>query len=110
MVLGPGSLFTSVLAVAAVPALRKALAGTSAPKVYVCNLRQQVPETEGYDVAAHVDALVAHGVEVDAVVCDPTEMPTGEVSATCVERELAREDGSGHDPAKLAEALSALVR
>ena len=65
VVIGPGSLFTSVLAVVAVPAIREALAATRARKVYVCNLRVQSPETEGYDVAAHVDALRAHGLEVD---------------------------------------------
>ena len=36
--------------------------GSRARKVYVCNLRPQVPETEDFDVAMHVDALVAHGV------------------------------------------------
>src|SRR5436853_49097 len=39
IVIGPGSLFTSVLAVVAVPAIRKALAAASGQKVYVCNLR-----------------------------------------------------------------------
>ena len=110
VVLGPGSLFTSVLAVVAVPALRQALADTAARKVYVCNLRPQVPETEGYDVAAHVDALVSHGLEVDVVVSDPRGMPTGAVTVMCLEREVGRDDGSGHDPARLAEALAALVR
>ena len=109
VVLGPGSLFTSVLAVAAVPALRQALAGTKARKVYVCNLRHQVPETEGYDVAAHVKALSAHGLEVDVVVCDPRGLPRGDVDVECVEAEVAGPDLHAHDPAKLARALSALV-
>ena len=39
VVIGPGSLFTSVLAVVAVPAIADALRATSARKVYVCNLR-----------------------------------------------------------------------
>lgn len=109
VVIGPGSLYTSVLAVAVVPALRSALARTSAPKVYVCNLRPQVPETEGYDVAAHVEALAAHGLEVDVVVHDPRGMSRGDVTVACVEAEVGRDDGSGHDPDKLAEALSVLV-
>ena len=54
IVLGPGSLFTSVLAAAVVPAVRDGIARSSAAKVYVCNLRQQIPETEGFDVARHV--------------------------------------------------------
>ena len=110
VVLGPGSLFTSILAVVAVPALRRALARTTAPKVYVCNLRHQVPETEGYDVAAHVEALGAHGLDVDVVLCDPRGMARGDVRVACVEADLARADGAAHDPSKLARALSALVR
>ncbi|MDQ3681158.1 MAG: uridine diphosphate-N-acetylglucosamine-binding protein YvcK [Actinomycetota bacterium] len=109
VVLGPGSLFTSILAVVAVPALRHALARTTAPKVYVCNLRHQVPETEGYDVAAHVEALGAHGLDVDVVLCDPRGMARGDVRVACVEADLARSDRPAHHPAKLARALSALV-
>lgn len=109
VVLGPGSLFTSVLAVAAVRALSEALARTPARKIYVCNLRHQVPETEGYDVAAHVDALAAHGLQVDVVLCDPRGIPRGDVGVECVEADLARPDLAAHDPAKLAGALSALV-
>ncbi|HEV2369938.1 MAG TPA: gluconeogenesis factor YvcK family protein, partial [Acidimicrobiales bacterium] len=62
VVLGPGSLYTSVLAVCAVSRLRDALAATRGRKVYVCNLRPQVAETAGYDVQAHLAALEAHGV------------------------------------------------
>ncbi len=109
VVLGPGSLYTSVLAVVAVPALRDALAASPARKVYVCNLRHQVPETEGYDVAAHVEALSAHGLEVDVVLCDPRGMARGDVAVTCVEADMAGPDGVAHDPLKLARALSALV-
>ncbi len=109
VVIGPGSLFTSVLAVVAVPAIRDALAATGATKVYVCNLRVQRPETEGYDVAAHVDALRAHGLEVDVVLCHPGALPLGGVSARVVERPVAREDAAAHDPHLLAAALSDLV-
>ncbi len=109
VVIGPGSLFTSVLAVVAVPAIREALAATPGRKVYVCNLRPQHPETAGYDVAAHVDALRAHGLEVDVVLCDPHALPRGATDRPCVERPLANADGSAHDPAQLAAALSDLV-
>lgn len=109
IILGPGSLFTSVMAVVVVPAIRQALAVTTARKVYVCNLHEQIPETAGYDVAAHVDALVAHGVDVDVVVCDPAQLPVGGLSVPAVERSLARPDGLGHDPARLAAALADLV-
>lgn len=109
VVVGPGSLFTSVLAVVAVPALRDALAATSARKVYVCNLRPQQPETAGYDVAAHVDALRSHGLDVDMVLCHPGALPMGSPAVPCVERPVARDDLLAHDPVRLAAALSDLV-
>ena len=67
IILGPGSLFTSVLAAVAVPDVRQGIARSAARKVYVCNLRPQVPETEEFDVGMHVDALAGHGVPVDMV-------------------------------------------
>ena len=109
VVVGPGSLFTSVLAVVAVPAIREALAAAAAQKVYVCNLRPQVPETEDFDVAAHVAALRAHGLEVDAVLCHRGALPAGDLAVPCVERDVARDDGLAHDPARLAAALADLV-
>jgi uncharacterized cofD-like protein len=109
VVIGPGSLFTSVLAVVAVPGIREALATTRARKVYVCNLRVQSPETEGYDVAAHVDALRAHGLDVDIVLCHPGALPLGGVSVRVVERPVAHEGSAAHDPDLLAVALSDLV-
>jgi uncharacterized cofD-like protein len=90
IVIGPGSLFTSVLAALAVPGIREAVARSSARVVYVCNLRPQLPETDGFVTAAHVDALHDHGVEPDVVIADPA---------------LARADGRAHEPALLAAAL-----
>lgn len=105
IVIGPGSLFTSVLAAAVVPEVRAALSATSAQRVYVCNLLPQVPETAGFDVAAHVDALAAHGVVTDVVLYDPRSMALGEPGATAVGRRLARPNGLAHDPDLLAKAL-----
>jgi uncharacterized cofD-like protein len=109
VVIGPGSLFTSVLAVVAVPAIREALAATPGKKVYVCNLREQLPETAGYAVADHVDALAAHGLDVDVVLYHPGALPVGRLAVPGIERPLARPDGLGHDPSRLAAALADLV-
>jgi uncharacterized cofD-like protein len=109
VVIGPGSLYTSVLAVLAVPALREAVAARRDGRVYVCNLRPQVPETAGFDAAAHVEALRAHGVVPDVVVHDPTAMPAGHLEAPVVEARLVRPDGLAHDPERLATVLARLV-
>jgi uncharacterized cofD-like protein len=110
VVIGPGSLYTSVLAAAAVRGIATALAATSAQRVYVSNLRPQVPETEGYSVGDHVDALDRHGVQVDVALVDSfSSMPIGRPGVQVVERLLARRDGLVHDRVKLAEALEDLL-
>jgi uncharacterized cofD-like protein len=110
IVIGPGSLFTSVLAVVVVPALREAFAATPARKVYVANLNEQIPETEGFDVAAHVAALRNHGIEVDVVLCDPSCPSGGAIDAEVVTRPVARPHGLAHDPGLLAAALAELAQ
>lgn len=109
IVLGPGSLFTSVLAASVVPALREAIAAASARRVYVCNLRPQVPETEGFDACAHVEALLAHGIEVDVMLVDPIALGPGDPPVEVVEGALASADGMVHDPVRLAHALQKLI-
>jgi len=112
IVLGPGSLYTSVLAAAIVPAIKHAITeNSSATRVYVCNLRQQLPETEGYTAAAHVQALLDHGVDIDVMLCHPHALDAGDTpnGVRTVERAVARRDGLAHDPGQLAGALSDLV-
>jgi uncharacterized cofD-like protein len=138
VVLGPGSLFTSVLAVCAVPAILEALNKRQGGRVYVCNLATQDSETTGFDADAHLSALVAHHVTVDTVVCDPstevgappappaspappatpatlasparpaTAVPDAR-GATVVTAAVASPNGHSHDPGLLSEVLSALV-
>ncbi len=109
IVLGPGSLFTSVLAAAIVPEVTEALAATSAQTVYVCNLRPQLPETDDFDVGAHVAALADHGVHPDVVLCHPGALARGDCAVEVVERPVAGASGLAHDPALLATALAGLA-
>jgi uncharacterized cofD-like protein len=60
IVLGPGSLYTSVVPNLLVEGIGKALLQSDALKIYVCNVATQPGETDGYDVARHVEALVQH--------------------------------------------------
>lgn len=110
VVLGPGSLYTSVLAAAAVPGIRQAVVQTAATRVYVANLRPQPGETEGYDIADHIAALSAHGIEVDVVLCDSRGIALGPTAGVpVVDRPLAKAHGLAHDPDQLAKALVDLV-
>lgn len=94
IVLGPGSLYTSLLAALMVPAVKEAVAASAAPVVYVANLRPQVPETDGYSTDDCVRALRDHGIDPDHVV-GPEEM--------------AESGGEVHDPGRLAAALRGLL-
>jgi uncharacterized cofD-like protein len=110
VVIGPGSLFTSVLAAVSVQGIAEAVASTNAQVVYVCNLRPQVPETAGYDVAAHVAALARHNVTVDVVVCDSIQgMPIGATEVPLRDVPLTGENVLVHSPARLAQALAGLL-
>lgn len=111
VVLGPGSLFTSVLAAAVAPDIRAALAATSACRVHVANLREQRAETTGFTVADHLRALGRHGIDVDAVVLDPSALPVGDLppGLRVVEASLAAPGGAQHDADQLAAALADLV-
>ena len=60
IVLGPGSLYTSLLPSLLLPDLRDAIAASHALRLYVCNVATQVGETEGYGLADHLAAIDAH--------------------------------------------------
>jgi uncharacterized cofD-like protein len=116
VLLGPGSLFTSVLAVAALPALKAALAVTPAQIVWVCNLSHQPGETRSLSGAGHLGALRRAGVRVDAVLQDPeaaVHLTPDEIARAAVrvhEGALAADDRQGsHDPARLRPALQQVV-
>lgn len=60
VVLGPGSLYTSILPNIMIPDIGKALKETPAQVVYICNIMTQRGETESFTDANHVSVLNAH--------------------------------------------------
>ncbi len=127
IVIGPGSLYTSVLPNLLVPDLRAAIQSASAVKVYVCNVATQSGETAGYDVMDHVDALTNHvgGDVFSIVLANGNIIPDRSLGGGAEwvhppESEPDRYrliladlvDGQypwRHDPIKLAQALMALI-
>jgi len=71
IVLGPGSLYTSVVSNLCVKGISEALLRSAAPKLYVANVMTQPGETDNYDVKEHIDALSQQvGQEfIDFVIC-----------------------------------------
>ena len=57
IILGPGSLYTSVIPNLLVPEIREAIAKATVPRIYICNIMTQLGETDEYSVADHIDAI-----------------------------------------------------
>jgi uncharacterized cofD-like protein len=128
VVIGPGSLYTSVLPSLLVPAIRAALGSTSALRVYAANVATQLGETEGYTLSEHLAALNAHGVGpvIDTVVAnddtgartkpgDPAspviiDLEAGGGRPRLVLTSVVDDDNAHHhDPHKLAAVLIRLA-
>ena len=60
IILGPGSLYTSVIPNLLVNEIVEAIDQSQAKKIYVCNIMTQPGETDNYSVASHVNALLSH--------------------------------------------------
>jgi uncharacterized cofD-like protein len=133
IVLGPGSLYTSVLPNLLVEGIAHALRFAPAPKVYVCNVATQPGETDGYKVIDHLRALERHvpGVPIDRILINsnfkPAETrikPEWQVGAVELDglhefedrivldqRDIVNPDFPlRHDPQKLADVLMAIGR
>lgn len=77
IVLGPGSLYTSILPNLMIDEIGEAIRNTSAEVVYICNIMTQLGETESFTDANHVEVLNQHlgGHYVDTVLVNIAEVP-----------------------------------
>ena len=125
LVIGPGSLFTSVLPSLLLPEIRAAVLASEAPRIYVCNVATQPGETSGFDLADHVEAFERHAASgiLDVVLANHRTVapPSGEGLGDAirlrwppdVERPprlvlddlVDPDDPRHHDPARLASAI-----
>lgn len=60
VVVGPGSLYTSVLSNLLVPGVTEALRCSRARRIYICNVMTQPGETDGFSASDHVHAIFDH--------------------------------------------------
>jgi uncharacterized cofD-like protein len=138
IVLGPGSLYTSILPPLLLPELLTSIRGSDAPRVLVLNLMTEPGETDGYDAPAHCEALKTHlgGLPFDRVIFNTAPVPTHLVAAyaargaqpvnvgagdldsfrdlglACLSAALACEGPVGrvrHHPGRLAAAITAAI-
>jgi uncharacterized cofD-like protein len=134
VILGPGSLYTSVIPNLLIPEVRAAIKETRGWVVYVCNVMTQPGETDGYTAADHLEALHRHGLAglVDVVLVNDAPVSADLVAnyerlgarPVVVDEDRLREAGVKvtharvvaessvvrHDSARLAQALMRMVR
>lgn len=79
ILIGPGSLYTSILPNLIVPKLAEAIIQSDAVKLFVCNVMTQPGETDNYSVSDHLTAIHAHiGHHLfDYVIVNDGEIPSG---------------------------------
>ncbi len=125
VVVGPGSLFTSLLPNLLVPDIAGALRATRALRVYVCNVATQMGETDGFSCQDHLAVLEAHVGQglFDLVLINDAftgtlpgkiqwvrEDPERPMPYPVHRADLVEEAHPWrHDPAKLARALVRLL-
>ncbi len=125
IVIGPGSLYTSILPNLLVPDIAHAVRASRALRVYVCNVATQPGETDDYDCAAHLAAIEAHVGKglIDVVVVNnvtPDGLPeavhivqpsgNGALSVPVYATGLVDTDRPWrHDAGRLADALIRLL-
>ena len=83
IVLGPGSLYTSIIPNLLIKEISREIAESDAIKVYVCNVMTQPGETDGYSVSDHIKALVSHS---SLRIMDYCVVNNGEVPAEVLKR------------------------
>ena len=135
ILLGPGSLYTSVIPNLLVEGVAQAVAQADAPKIYICNIMTQDGETEGYTAADHLEALLVHGApglldlclansapvrpgllekyrEEDAAPLAVDRERIAKLGLELVERPVASQGGdyARHDPDLLAQAILEVYR
>ena len=95
ILLGPGSLYTSVIPNLLVDGISEAICESPALKVYVCNIMTQDGETEGMSATDHVTALLEHGGAglIDVCLCNNTQVDADV---------LARYSAEGAEPIRVS--------
>lgn len=134
VVLGPGSLYTSVIPNLLNRGLLGALRETKAPVLYVCNVMTQPGETDKYSAGRHLEAIARHTDDpglIDYIVVNNATAPlelveryrAGGAYQVIIDMDkmaqyparviatdlLSRENYLRHDPTKLAHKIMELV-
>ena len=89
IIIGPGSLYTSIMPNLVYPEIRQAFSDSSAVKVYICNVMSQPGETDNYSVTEHVKAITSHAkIDLDYVIVNDG-MASPQVLKNYIQKEIS---------------------
>lgn len=90
IILGPGSLYTSIIPNLLIREIREAIAAAQVSKIYVCNIMTQQGETDRFRASDHVKELVAHTHPkvLDACIVNVGRIPSGMVHKYATEKSI----------------------
>lgn len=83
IIMGPGSLYTSVLPNLLVPGIAEEISRSPADKIYICNVMTQKGETDGFTASDHIKALHAH---IGDSMIEQVFTHDGNISSEMIER------------------------
>lgn len=133
IVLGPGSLYTSILPNLIIQGMSEAITKSSAYKIYVCNVMTQPGETDGFTASDHLEAIIEHTDKniINACIINDAIVPEAALDRYKTEKSypvladtekikemglevvatdlLSVKDYVRHDSAKLTKALIKLI-
>jgi uncharacterized cofD-like protein len=135
VILGPGSLYTSVIPHLLFPEVVEAIVNQAGPRIFICNIMSQLGETSGYHVHDYIETLYLHAGQRDWLdyVLVNTQKPDPNLIARYAEEQsqpvlfepagmqalalqmvsgdyLSQENYIRHAPEKLAQAIRLLVQ
>ena len=130
IILGPGSLYTSIMPNLLVDGVAKALRTSRAIKIYICNVMTQPGETDNYTASAHAKAILDHAGKgaIDYVLVNSAPLPQEFLDANnaaqvevdedkinamgmgLIKSDLISDTDAGrHDPDKLCKAVIDII-
>jgi len=77
ILIGPGSLYTSIIPNLLVRGIFTAVSRSTAPKIYICNVMTQPGETDGFAASHHIQAMYQHVGEafLDTIIVNSAKLP-----------------------------------
>lgn len=133
IILGPGSLYTSVIPNLLIKEITDAVVASDAIKIYVCNIMTQYGETDNYSACDHLDAIIKHSHPkiLDYCIVNSSHLPQELIDRYRQEKSypividsrrmralgyrviedeiVTTQDYIRHDPAKLAKIILGLI-